>query len=500
MRRPSPLDHLDLLQYSRGAKQNPCLAFGGLRWQNWILVKCCRELAVLPPRKRSLFMKSAGVVRARIVFPSLLLFSCAVVTALASDPGSWPYWRGAAADGMAVGDAPLKWSDTENVRWKVAIPGKGNSSPVIWGDKIFLTTAIPTAAAPPAPPQEGRRGPGGGARPQPEHRFDVLCLDRKTGKVLWQKTAKVTAPHEGFHSTYGSFASNSPVTDGKRVYASFGSRGIYAYDMDGNLLWEKDFGEPMRIKMAFGEGIAPVLHGDRLIVNYDHEGPSFLVMLDAASGKEIWKVGRDEITSWAPPFVCEYKGKKQIVTAATKKVRSYDFATGKLIWECSGLGSNVIPQPVLQDDMVLVMSGHRAPNLMAIRLGREGDLTGTDAIVWSNTRGNSYTPSPVLHDNKLYVLTDNGFVSCYNARTGEPYYQQTRLPKAYNFKSSPVGASGKLYLASENDDVIVLRMGEKFEVLATNTIPDSVFIATPAIAGGEIFLRSQSNLYCISEK
>ena len=448
-------------------------------------------------------MKSAGVVRTPVVTLPLLLALAAVTTTLASDPGFWPYWRGPAADGMAVGDAPLKWSDTENVLWKTAIPGKGNSSPVIWGDKIFLTTAIPTAAPktePAAPPQQGRRGPGGGTGPQPEQKFDVLCLDRKTGKVLWQKTAKVATPHEGYHSTYGSFASNSPVTDGKRVYASFGSRGVYAYDMEGHLLWEKDLDVQMRIRNAFGEGVAPVLHADRLILNFDHEGSSFLVMLDAASGKEIWKVNRDEITSWAPPLVCEYKGRKQIVTAATKKVRSYDFATGALLWECAGLGANVIPQPVIQDDMVLVMSGHRDPNLMAIRLGREGDLTGTDAIVWSQTRGNSYTPSPVLHDNKLYVLTDSGFVSCYNARTGEPYYQQTRLPKAYSFKSSPVGANGKLYLASENDDVIVLRMGEKFEVLATNTIPDSVFIATPAVSGGEIFLRSQSHLYCISEK
>ena len=451
-------------------------------------------------------MRSAGVVRARTTLFALTLLSSTVAVTLGADGGSWPYWRGPAANGMAVGDAPLKWSDTENVRWKTAIPGKGNSSPVIWGDKIFLTTAIPTgvsaktdaAAAPPA--QEGRRGRSfGDTGPQLEQRFDVLCLDRNTGKVLWQKTTKVATPHEGYHGTYGSFASNSPVTDGKRVYAFFGSRGIYAYDLDGNLLWAKDFG-PMRIKMAFGEGTAPVLHADRLILNFDHEGGSFLVMLDAATGKEIWKVDRDEITSWAAPLVVEYKGKQEIITAATKKVRSYDFATGNLVWECTGLGSNVIPQPVIQDDLVLVMSGHRDPKLMAIRLGREGDLTGTDAIVWSQTRGNSYTPSPVLHDNKLYVLTDNGFVSCYNASTGAPYYQQTRLPKAYNFKSSPVGANGKLYLASENDDVIVLGMGETFEVLATNTIPDSVFIATPAIAEGEIFLRSQSHLYCISEK
>jgi outer membrane protein assembly factor BamB len=269
--------------------------------------------------------------------------------------------------------------------------------------------------------------------------------------------------------------------------------------MKGNLVWQKDYGVQLRMRMAFGEGMAPVLSGDRLILVFDHEGDSFIVMLDKNSGKEIWRVNREEKTNWAAPLVIEYKGRKQIVVSGTIKVRSYDFDSGRLIWECGGLGSNTIPQPVRQDDFVIVMSGHRDPNLMAIRLGREGDLTGTDAIIWSQTKGNSYTPSPVLYDNKFYALTDSGMISCYNARTGEPYYHQVRLPKTYSFKSSPVGANGKLYLASENDDVIVLRMGEKFEVLATNTMPNQMFIATPAIVGGEIFLRSQNRLYCIHE-
>ena len=290
------------------------------------------------------------------------------------------------------------------------------------------------------------------------------------------------------------------MTDGKYVYAFFGSRGMYCYDMKGKLIWKKDYGVQMRMRMAFGEGMAPVISGDRLILVFDHEGDSFMVMLDKNTGKEIWKVNRDEKSNWAAPLVVDYKGQKQIVVSASNKVRSYDFNTGKVIWECAGLGTNTIPQPVRQDDLIFAMSGYIKPNLMAIRLGREGDLTGTDAIVWSQTRGNSYTPSPVIYDNKLYVLTDNGMVSCYNARTGEPYYQQTRLPKTYSFKSSPVGANGKLYLASENEDVLVLRMGEKFEVLATNTMTDQIFIATPAISGGEIFLRSQNRLYCISEK
>jgi outer membrane protein assembly factor BamB len=426
---------------------------------------------------------------------------------LVPEAGNWPYWRGPAADGMAVGDAPVHWSDTQNVRWKTDIPGRGCSSPVIWGDQIFVTTAVKTGpAAGPEPEPMAAPAPTPGAKiqlttpgPQAEHKFEVLSLDRRTGKILWQRTATTAVPHEGHHPTYGSFASNSPVTDGKYVYAFFGSRGMYCYDMTGKLIWQKDFGVQMKMRMAFGEGMAPVISGNRLILVFDHEGDSFMVVLDKASGKEIWRVNRDEKSNWAAPLVLEYKGQKQIVVGATTKVRSYDFESGKLIWQCGGLGSNPIPQPVFQDDLVFVMTGHRDPNLMAIRLGKEGDLTGTDAVVWSQTKGNSYTPSPVIHDNKLYVLTDSGMVSCYNARTGEPYYHQTRLPKAYSFKSSPVGANGKLYLASENEDVIVLRMGEKFEVLATNTMTDQMFIATPAIAGGEIFLRSMSRLYCIRE-
>lgn len=414
----------------------------------------------------------------------------------------WPYWRGPAADGMASGDAPLHWSDTKNVLWKTDIPGRGHSSPVVWGDRIFLTTAIPTV--PPASPEPAARSNpggfgGGNTGPQPEHRFVVMCLDRKTGKVLWQRTAATASPHEGYHTTYGSFASNSPVTDGKRVYAFFGSRGMYCYDMNGTLIWQKNLGVRMRMRLAFGEGTAPVLHDDRLILVFDHEGDSFMVTLDKETGKEIWRVPREEQSNWSAPLVVDYQGRKQIVVSATKKVRSYDFQSGKLIWECAGLGQNTIPQPVRQEDLVFVMSGYRNPNLMAIRLGRGGDLTGTDAVVWSQTRGNSYTPSPVVHDNKLYVLTDNGLISCYNARTGEPYYHQVRLPKTYSFKSSPVGVKGKLYLASENEDVVVLKMGEKYEVLAVNTMPDEVFIATPAITGGEIFLRSQKRIYCIHE-
>lgn len=416
--------------------------------------------------------------------------------------GDWPRWRGPFNNGMARSGAPLKWSDTENVAWKIPIPGLGHSSPIIWEDRIFLTTAVRTSneGANSAPPSRGRRSFGqGSSEEQPEHRLVVMAVDRKTGKVIWEQTARTVRPHEGYHQTYGSFASNSPVTDGKHVYAFFGSRGIYCYSLDGKLIWERDLGVRMRMRNAFGEGTATVLEGDTLLLLFDHEENSFLVALDKRNGKTLWKVDRDEPSNWAPPLVVEHQGRKQVIVSAPNKVRSYDLASGKLIWECAGLGLNTIPAPVYKDGIVYVMSGFRNPNLMAIRLGREGDLTGTDAIVWSTNRGTSYTPSPVLHEGKLYMLTDSGMLSCLDAATGKPYYDRVRLPKPYNFKASPVGANGRLYLSSEEGDVIVVKMGEKFEILATNTMADQMFIATPAIAGGEIYLRSTTHLFCIRQ-
>lgn len=450
----------------------------------------------------------------RSVYLALLLaVASPSIPAQVSAQAHWPQWRGPYFNGMARGDAPTTWSDTNNIKWKANIPGRGHSTPIIWGNKIFLTTAIPTGKPAPASPQATPdsqqqapvdrrargRGPGGSAGPQPEHKFDVLCLDRKTGKLLWQRTAKVAVPHEGHHRTYGSFASNSPVTDGKYVYASFGSRGIFCYDFNGNLIWEKDLGVRMRMRLGFGEGAAPLLIGDRLVLVFDQEADSFIVTIDKQTGKELWRAPRDERSSWSTPLAVEYSGRKQVVVSGTTKVRSYDIDSGKVLWECAGLGTNAIPVPVHQDGVVYVMSGFREPRLMAIKLGKEGDLSGTEAILWNHTRGLAYTTSPVLNDNKLYVVTDNGTISAFNATTGAPHYAQARLPKTYNLKASPVGANGKLYLATEDGDVVVLKMGEKLEVMSTNTLQDQVFIATPVVAAGELFLRGQNTLFCISQ-
>ena len=424
------------------------------------------------------------------------LILCAVVAGGAavgtSSVGDWPQWRGPFNTGMAAGDAPVSWSETRNVRWARAIPGRGHSTPVIAGGKLFLTTAVPTGKIDrrPSPTRAG-----GGADGGLEHRFEVIAIDRDTGRVAWQRTATVASPHEGYHRVYGSFASNSPVTDGTRVFAFFGSRGLYAYDLEGTLLWQKDFGVRMRMDQAFGEGTPLTLHDERLLLHFDHLDTGFLVMLDPATGREIWRTKRPEPYNWAAPYVASHDGRRQIVMSGLT-VRGYDFETGTLLWEVEGLGENTIPQPVQHNDLVFAMSGHTVRRLMAIRLGRTGNLAGTDAIAWSTMRGASYTPSPLLHNHRLYVLTDNGQLSNFNATTGIPLYQ-ARMPKPYNFKASPVGAAGKLYLASEDEDVIVVAIGDAFRILATNTMTGHSFIASPVIAGGSIYLRSRTHLFRI---
>ncbi len=413
----------------------------------------------------------------------LLLASCLLAPALLADlvpvvDGEWPRWRGPFNNGVARGSAPVEWTDTENVKWKVDVPGRGHSSPVIWGNKLFITTAI-------------RTGSSG------EYRHLLLCYDRTTGSLLWEKEAVRETPHEGYHGTYGSYASHSPVTDGEHVIAYFGSRGVYAYDLDGNLKWSQDF-PPMRKRLEFGEGTPPTLHENVLLLTFDHQGDSFIVAIDKNSGEQLWRHDRDgEISNWAPSLVLEYESRTQAIVPGVGKVRSYDLATGEVIWEAAGLGPNGIPAPVVVDDVVIVMSGFRSPNLLAIQLGGDGDITDSDHILWTNTRANSYTPSPVLHDGILYFITDNGFISAFDAKTGDAHYHQVRLPKRYQFKASPVAADGKLYLSTENEDVLVLEMGPEYNVLATNTMADQVFIASPAIADGKMYLRSETTLFCI---
>ncbi len=470
------------------------------------------------------------MVRSRLLIFALFSIAATAATIPAAPPpaaigveGEWPRWRGPFDNGMARGPAPTTWSATENIQWKAEIPGRGHSSPVIWGDKIFVTTAVPTGPAATQPEarqsaqpsaqrgsgrpkaagksgrgQARRRGPGGGAGVA-EHRFLLLAYDRNTGKKLWEREATRTTPHEGYHRQYGSFASSSPVTDGKIVIAFFGSRGVFAYDLDGQLQWKKTDFPRQRMRLAFGEGIAPTLHQDTLLLTFDDEGDDdFLLALDKSTGEEKWRTGRKEVSNWAAPLVVKHGGEYQVVVAAPTKVRSYRMTSGELIWEAAGLGLNTIPKPISDGEMVWVMSGYRDPNLLAIRLnGAQGDITDSSQVVWTNQRGNSYSASPVLNDGILYFVTDRGMISAFDAKTGEPHYHQQRLPNPYTLKSSPVGADGKLYVSTESGDVVVLKMGTEFEVLAVNTIEDEFFIATPAIADGRIYLRGIHTLYSI---
>jgi outer membrane protein assembly factor BamB len=431
----------------------------------------------------------------------LLTVSAGAQRAVIPPDSTWPHWRGPQHSGVAPGSAPIRWDDTTNVAWRIEVPGRGHSSPVIWDDRIFLTTAVPTGRTlPPAGGAQASRPAfgDGGAGAHEEHDLVVMAVDRVSGKTLWRQVATTAAPHEGYHHRYGSFASPSPATDGERVYVSFGSRGVYAYDMDGRLAWHRDFDIRMQMFLEFGEGVGPVVEDGRVILLFDHEGDSFITMLDAATGEDIWRTPRDEGTNWSTPLVVTHQGRKQIVVSATRRVRSYDFETGRLIWEVGGLGQNSIPRPVQHGDLVVVMSGFRNPNLMAIRLGREGDLSGTDAIVWTMNRGLSYTASPLLHDGRLYFITDSGMITSVDAATGKPYYQQVRMPAPTNFKASPVAAGEHLYLATEEGTVLVARLGEPFDVVATNAHEDQSFVSSPAIAGGDIFLRSRTHLFRIA--
>ncbi len=408
----------------------------------------------------------------------------------------WPQWRGPYATGVSrTADPPVEWSETKNIRWKVEIPGRGSGTPVIWGDKVFVLSAVPVGVEPAA-----SHAARGGIQPRVAHRFVIMALDRKTGKVTWERTSREVTPHEGSHPQWGTYASSSAFTDGERVYAFFDSFGLYAYDMDGKLLWEKDLGDK-RMRSEFGEGQTPVLHGNRIVVQWDHQGPSFIAALDKLTGNEIWRTERQEIDSWGTPLVVEHGGRAQVIAAAMNKVRSYDLETGKVVWEGPGLTMNPIPSSVYEDGMVFAVSGFRGNKLHAIGLDEaKGDITGTGAIKWSLTQDTPYVPSPLLYDGVIYLLKSNsGILSAYDAKTGKPHYQLQRLEGVPNVFASPVGAKGRVYLPGQEGTTLVIKHGPAFEVLAKNALDDG-FDASPALVDNELYLRGFKYLYSIGSK
>ncbi len=424
--------------------------------------------------------------------------------ALAEAPGldasrQWPQWRGPLATGVAPhGDPPIEWSEQENVRWKLALPGSGHGTPIVWGERIFLTAAIPFGESMP-PAEHPGHDPGAHDNLPASHRqnYVVLAVDRRDGKVLWQRTVRSERPHEGTHVT-GTWASSSPVTDGRRLFAYFGSRGLYCLDFEGEVLWEKDFGD-MRTRHEHGEGSSPALYGDTLVVNWDHQGDSFVTALDARTGKERWRVARDEMTSWSTPLVVEHGGKPQVVVSATGRVRSYDLASGEVLWETGGLSRNVVASPVAGDGLVIVGNSYDWQAMLAIRLDQaRGDLANKpEAIAWTLGRHTPYVPSPLLYDGMLFFIKHlQAFVSNVDAKTGKPHFGPVRLPGLQMVFASPVGAAGRVYVVSRNGVTIVLRRGPRFEILANNRLEDS-FSASPAIVGKELFLRGERFLYCV---
>jgi outer membrane protein assembly factor BamB len=417
----------------------------------------------------------------------------------------WPQWRGPAMTGVAPhARPPVEWSETKNVRWKVAIPGKGSATPVVWGDRLYVLTAVPgekrapAAAAPPAEPPAAGGRPRLSTPPDTSQKFTVLALRRSDGKVLWERVVREELPHEGTHPT-ASWASASAVTDGEIVFAHFGSRGLYALDANGKVLWEKDLGD-MTIKLAFGEGSSPALDRDRLFVQWDHEGDSFIVALDRKTGRELWRQKRDEKTSWATPLVVAHAGRTQVVTSATNKVRSYDGATGDLVWETTGMTQNTIPSPVHLDGLVLLTSGFRGNALLAVKLAEaKGDISASPAVAWRLDRDTPYVPSPLLYGEELYFLKgNNGLLSCFNARTGERHYGPERIEGVPNVYASPVGADGRIYIAGREGKTAVVERGPVFKLLATNTLDDA-FDASPVAVDSELYLRGARHLYRISE-
>jgi len=409
---------------------------------------------------------------------------------------NWPQWRGPLSNGVAPrGNPPLKWGEKENVRWKVALPGEGHSSPIVWDDRVFVLAAQRTdrtAESPPKPDADAKTKP-----PANVYRFLTLAIDRKTGKTLWERVATEEVPREGRHDT-NSYASASPITDGRLVYACFGSRGIFCYDLQGELKWKKDLGD-MRTRFGWGEGASPALHGEVLVVPWDQESSSFIAGLDARTGEVRWRADRDEPTSWATPLVVEAAGRVQAIVNATNKVRSYDLLTGDVIWQCGGQTVNVIPSPVAGDGFVVCMSGYRGAAAFAVSLDSKGDVTGTDKVRWKLSRGTPYVPSPLLYDDRLYFTqTNSSVLTCVEAGTGKVLLSGERLPGIQNLYASPVGAAGRVYFTAREGTVLVIRHGVPLEVLATNRLDDPID-ASPAIAGRQLFLRSARHLYCLEE-
>jgi outer membrane protein assembly factor BamB len=421
----------------------------------------------------------------------------------------WPQFRGPAGSGVAPGSPPAVWDGPSgrNVLWKTEIPGLGHSSPVIWGDRIFLTSAVPVSGKPTL-----RLGLYGDVQPvegEGAQNFNVYCLDRKSGRILWQRAAARGVPKTKRHPK-STHANPTPATDGKRLVVSFGSEGLYAYDLDGNLLWKKDFGVLdagfFRVPQAqWGFASSPIVHGGMVIVQADVQQNSFLAAFDAGSGRQIWRVARADVPTFSTPAVVPRTGAgaggKQVVVNGWKHIGGYDLQTGKEIWRLTGGGDIPVPTPVFLDGLIVITNAHGSMRpIYAIRTDAAGDITGSRAgIAWSEERAGNYMQTPLLHQGLAYFCFDNGVLTVYRLANGERVYQQRLGGGTAGFTSSPVAAGGRIYITSEEGQTFVLAAGSAYQPLATNELGETV-MATAAIAGDVLYLRGRKHLFAIGEK
>lgn len=410
---------------------------------------------------------------------------------------NWPQWRGPLGTGVApLGDPPVEWSEEKNVRWKVAIPGRGHGTPIVWGEKIFLTAAVPFGPQL-EPRKSGRPGAHDNLAVSQRHRFIALAVARDTGRIVWQKTLREGLPKEGAHYT-ASLASASPVADGDHVFAFFGSHGLFCLDHSGNVVWQKELGQ-MHTKHGHGEGASPVLHGSTLVINWDHEEDSFIVALNKATGDGLWRKSRKEVTSWATPIIVDHEGKQQVIVCGTSRVRGYDLLNGDVLWECGGLSANIVATPVYADGIVIAGSSYEKRTMLAIRLvGSAGDITDSEQVIWSRRRGTPYVPSPLLYDGALFFHAHyQSVLTRLNAKTGEENPGPFRLPGIGNVYASAVGAAGRVYVTDLDGTTLVFSNEDRPRILARNVLDDR-FNASAAIIGKQLILRGEKFLYSIS--
>jgi outer membrane protein assembly factor BamB len=419
---------------------------------------------------------------------------------------NWPQWRGPESQGVSSEkNLPTEWSDTKNVLWKTEIPGRGYSQPVIWGKRVFLTTDVEGGPEPSGynPP---KRMMGDKEFTHPDwygvdklHTFKTLCLDRDSGKILWERTSYEGRVYDYRHKR-GNYAAPTPVTDGKYVWTYFGSEGLYCYDFNGKLIWKKSLGNIGT--MGMGVGTSPVLYENLLILLCDEDmgKNSFITALDKKTGKEVWRVARSVQVSWSTPIVVKTAQRAELIVSGNEFLISYDPKTGQEYWRAGGLKSHAIATPVAGHGLVILSSGYPSKVITAIKLGGSGNLDGTDKIVWRYNKGTAYVPSPILYGDYVYLMSDAGIMTCLEVKTGKVVYEGGRVPVATKFYgASPVAFDDKILLTSDDGDTFVIKAGPKHEVLGTNSIGEPCNTSI-AIADGKLFIRGAKHLFCVGLK